>query len=30
MVCNPDHVYAQANHPRIKLRRSETLMEGHS
>jgi hypothetical protein len=22
--------YAQANHPRIKLRRSETFMEGHS
>ena len=30
MVCNPDHAYAQASHPRIKLRRSKTLMEGHS
>ena len=29
IVCNPDHAYAQASHPRIKLRRSETLMEGH-
>jgi hypothetical protein len=29
MVCNPDHAYAQTSHPRIKLRRSMTLMEGH-
>ena len=27
MVCNPDHAYAQASHPRIKLRWSKTLME---
>ena len=29
MVCNPDHAYAQASHPNIKLSRSKTLMEGH-
>lgn len=29
MVCKTDHAYAQASHPRIKLRRSKTLMEGH-
>jgi len=29
MVCHPDHAYAQASHPRIKLRRSKTIMEGH-
>lgn len=29
MVCNPDHAYAHASHPKIKLRRSMTLMEGH-
>ena len=29
MVCNPDHAYAQASHPRIKLRRFMTLMKGH-
>ncbi len=28
MVCNPDHAYAKASHPRIKLRRSKTLMAG--
>jgi hypothetical protein len=30
MVCNPDHAYAQTCHPRIKLRRSKTLMQGDS
>ena len=28
-VCNPDHAYSQASNPRIKLRRSKTLMAGH-
>lgn len=28
MVCHTDYAYAQASHPRIKLRRSKTLMEG--
>jgi hypothetical protein len=30
MVCNPDHAYAQACHPNIKLKRSKTLMQGDS
>jgi hypothetical protein len=30
MVCNPDHAYAQACNPSVKLRRTKTLMEGDS
>ena len=30
MVCNPDHAYAQTCNPRIKLRRTKTLMQGDS
>jgi hypothetical protein len=30
IVCNPDHAYAQACHPKIKLKRSKTLMQGDS
>lgn len=30
MVCNPDHAYAHTCHPRIKLRRSKTIMQGDS
>jgi hypothetical protein len=30
IVCNPDHAYAQACHPNIKLKRSKTLMQGDS
>ena len=30
MVCHPDHAYAQASHPKIKLRRTKTLMQGDS
>ena len=28
IVCNPDHAYATACNPRVKLRRSKTLMQG--
>jgi hypothetical protein len=28
IVCNPDHAYAQASHPNIKLRRTKTIMQG--
>jgi hypothetical protein len=28
VVCNPDHAYAQACSPCVKLRRSKTLMQG--
>jgi hypothetical protein len=28
IVCNPDHAYAKACNPRVKLRRSKTLMRG--
>lgn len=28
IVCNPDHAYAKACNPRVKLRRSKTLMQG--
>jgi hypothetical protein len=28
IVCNPDHAYARACHPCIKLKRTKTLMQG--
>lgn len=28
VVCNPDHAYAKACSPRVKLRRTKTLMQG--
>jgi len=30
MFCHPDFAYAQACHPKIKMRRTRTLMQGHS
>ncbi len=30
IVCHPDHAYAQACNPRMKLKRSVTLMQGGS
>jgi hypothetical protein len=28
VACNPDHAYAKACNPRVKLRRTKTLMQG--
>jgi len=30
MFCNPDFAYAQACHPKIRMRRTKTLMQGDS